>query len=39
MVLEELIMSYSDAAPDHPYLRFVQAKLPAVWERFLHEAK
>ncbi|MEN6635155.1 MAG: hypothetical protein ABFC56_04850, partial [Clostridiaceae bacterium] len=39
MVLEELIESYSGIGPEHPYARFVQDKLPAVWERFLHEAQ
>ena len=39
MVLEELIANFSGAKQDNVYTRFVQAKLPAVWERFLHEAK
>ena len=39
MVLEELIANYSGAKQDNVYTRFVQEKLPAVWERFLHEAK
>ena len=39
MVLEELIANYSGAKQDNVYMRFVQEKLPAVWERFLHEAK
>ncbi len=39
MVLEELIANFSGAKQDNVYTRFVQEKLPAVWERFLHEAK
>ncbi len=39
MVLEELIAHFSNAEPNHPYTRFVQEKLPGVWERFLHEAQ
>ncbi len=39
MVLEELIASFSGVALDNAYTRFVQEKLPAVWERFLHEAQ
>ena len=39
MVLEELIEGFSGAKHDNPYTRFVQEKLPAVWERFLHEEK
>jgi len=39
MVLEELIMNFSVVEQEHPYTRFVQEKLPAIWERFLHEAK
>ena len=39
MVLEELIDRYSGIAQSNPYTQFVQEKLPAVWERFLHEAK
>ena len=39
MVLEELIANFSGAKQDNVYMRFVQEKLPAVWERFLHEAK
>ena len=39
MVLEELIESFSGVGAEHPYARFVQDKLPAVWERFLHEAQ
>ena len=39
MVLEELIESFSGCELSNPYTRFVQEKLPAVWERFLHEAK
>ncbi len=38
-VLEELIEHFSGADPDNPYARFVQEKLPAVWERFLLESK
>jgi hypothetical protein len=38
MVLEELIANFS-SDQDNPYTRFVQEKLPAVWERFLHETK
>ena len=39
MVLEELIASSSGITMDNAYTRFVQEKLPAVWERFLHEAQ
>ncbi|MDP3448349.1 MAG: hypothetical protein Q8S22_09865 [Eubacteriales bacterium] len=39
MVLEELITRFSGAAPDNPYIRFVQERMPAVWERFLHESQ
>jgi hypothetical protein len=39
MVLEELIGNYSGVEHNNPYTRFVQEKLPAVWERFLHEAE
>ena len=39
MVLEELIESFSGVGAEHPYARFVQEKLPAVWERFLYEAQ
>lgn len=39
MVLEELIFHFSGADTDNPYTKFVQDKMPAVWERFLHEAK
>ena len=39
MVLEELIASFSGVDFNNPYTRFVQDKMPAVWERFLHEAK
>ena len=39
MVLEELIFNFSGIELDNPYTRFVQEKMPAVWERFLHEAK
>ena len=39
MVLEELIESFSGSELSNPYTRFVQEKMPAVWERFLHEAK
>lgn len=39
MVLEELIESFSGVKLSNPYTRFVQEKLPAVWERFLHEAE
>jgi hypothetical protein len=39
MVLEELIANFSNVEPDNPYTRFVQDKMPDVWERFLHEAK
>ena len=39
MVLEELIANFSGAKQDNVYTRFVQEKLPAVWERILHEAK
>ena len=39
MVLEELIESFSGVDFNNPYTRFVQEKLPAVWERFLHEAQ
>ncbi len=38
-VLEELIENFSNVAQDNPYTRFVQEKLPDVWERFLHEAQ
>ncbi len=37
MVLEELIARFSDAAPDNPYVLFVQERMPTVWERFLHK--
>ena len=39
MVLEELIERFSSVEQDNAYIRFVQEKLPAVWERFLHEAQ
>ena len=37
MVLKELIGSAAEGKTDTPYTRFVQEKLPAVWERFLLE--
>lgn len=39
MVLEELIEHFSATEQSNPYTRFVQEKMPAVWERFLHEAQ
>ena len=39
MVLEELLDSFTGVGPEHPYAKFVQEKMPAVWERFLHEAQ
>ncbi len=39
MVLEELIENFTATDPNNAYIRFVQEKLPAVWERFLHEAQ
>jgi len=39
MVLEELIDRYSGLQESNPYTRFVQEKMPSVWERFLQEAK
>lgn len=39
MVLEELIANFSALEQNNPYTRFVQEKMPAVWERFLHEAQ
>ncbi len=37
IVLEELRESFSAGELENAYTRFVQDKLPAVWERFLHE--
>lgn len=39
IVLEELIESFTGIELDNPYTRFVQDKMPVVWERFLLEAK
>lgn len=39
MVLEELIANFSALEQNNAYTRFVQEKMPAVWERFLHEAQ
>jgi hypothetical protein len=39
MVLEELIENFTATELGNAYTRFVQEKLPAVWERFLHEAQ
>jgi len=39
MVLEALIGSFGGSAMENAYARFVQEKMPAVWERFLHEAQ
>ena len=37
MVLEELRGADGAPAPDHAFAKFVQAKMPALWERFLLE--
>lgn len=39
VVMEKLLESFSIAEPEHPFAQFVQDKIPAVWERFLHEAQ
>lgn len=39
MVLEELIDRYSGQPVSNPYTRFVQEKMPSVWERFLQKSK
>jgi hypothetical protein len=39
MVLEELMAHFSVSTAENPYVRFVQEKLPAVWEHFLEKAQ
>ena len=39
VVMEKLLESFSIAEAEHPFAKFVQDKIPAVWERFLHESQ